>query len=127
MPIVVSNPRVKSNTAADFLQWVEYLVDNHHLVHGDIFIVDNASVHKAAEIVDRLTEVLDTTGVRMVFLPTYSPELNPCELVFGAVKRHIRANRHGLLWPAIVSAFAHAVNYTAMVKSYIHCLQIGLR
>jgi hypothetical protein len=32
-------------------------------------------------------------GVNLVFLPTYSPELNPCELVFAQVKKLVRNAR----------------------------------
>lgn len=31
-------------------------------------------------------------GVQLVFLPAYSPELNPCELVFAQIKNIIRSS-----------------------------------
>ena len=125
MPFVLSNPRVGSNTAADFLQWVLFLIDNNHLVPGDIFIVDNAAVHNAMEIIDSLTEAFNLVGARMVFLPKYSPELNPCELVFSQVKGHIRRNRVGALWPAIVDAFAE-IDQRLVLSEYLHCLRVGM-
>jgi hypothetical protein len=33
--------------------------------------------------------------VELVFLPAYSPELNPCELVFAQVKKWVRNGRGG--------------------------------
>jgi len=30
-----------------------------------------------------------STGATIVYLPTYSPELNPCEMVFGFVKNSL--------------------------------------
>lgn len=49
-PFVISNPRTGSNTALDFLNWVQDLLDGLILVAGDFFIVDNASIHYALEI-----------------------------------------------------------------------------
>jgi len=40
-----------------------------------------------------LFELLDSANVTLIFLPKYSPELNPCELIFGGVKNYLRFNR----------------------------------
>jgi transposase len=40
---------------------------------------------------NQIQEYLLQHGVTVVTLPTYSPELNPCELVFARVKRHLRS------------------------------------
>jgi len=45
--------------------------------------------------VDILHIVLEFFGVHLIFLPAYSPELNPCELVFNVVKAHVRNYRDG--------------------------------
>lgn len=125
LPTVVSNPRVASNTAEDFLEWVESLIALGHLVSGDIFICDNASVHAAADIQERLDSALDGAGVTLYFLPTYSPELNPCELVFAQLKQWIRRNRSGgALWQDILDALG-TVSYTNVLAYYAHCISIG--
>lgn len=54
-------------------------------MRGDTLVVDNARIHKARDIVPTLRAALAAAGVRMLFLPTYSPELNPCELIFAQV------------------------------------------
>ena len=36
-----------------------------------------------------------TSGMRVLFLPPYSPDYNPIELAFSAIKAHVR--RHGVL------------------------------
>jgi transposase len=77
------------------------------LVPGDVFVVDNAKLHKAASIVQALADALDTVNVRLVFLPTYSPEFNPCELVFAQVKNYLRAHRGSSAFSAeVIKAFA---------------------
>jgi transposase len=53
------------------------------MITGDIFIADNAKTHFSEDIVEALELLLAGSNVTLIFLPTYSPELNPCELVFG--------------------------------------------
>jgi hypothetical protein len=46
-------------------------------------------LHGGLASLDLLLEILDTFGVTLVYLPAYSPELNPCKLVFGMTKAEI--------------------------------------
>ena len=54
---------------------------------GDIVILDNLSVHKSAQA----ETVIRACGARMLFLPQYSPDLNPIEMAFAKLKAHLRA------------------------------------
>ena len=47
-----------------------------------IVIMDNASIHQ----VDEVLQIIENAGAKVIFLPPYSPDLNPLELVFGQVK-----------------------------------------
>lgn len=49
---------------------------------GQVVILDNLSVHKAAAVAERIEAV----GCRLLFLPTYSPDFNPIEGAFGKLK-----------------------------------------
>jgi len=89
-PIYVSRPRAGSNTSFDFLAFVIELIRAKFLSAGDIFVLDNSSIHYAEDIQQVLDDVLEANGITMIFLPTYSPELNPCELVFAQVKYWLR-------------------------------------
>ena len=64
-----------------FLGWVR-----HHLVPtlqpGDVVVMDNLGVHKVAGV----CEAIAAAGARVVYLPPYSPDLNPIELVFSKFK-----------------------------------------
>jgi transposase len=77
-----------TNTAIDFLAFV---IDGH-LSAGDVLICDNASIHFAADIQAPRQLLLTAIGIRLLFMPTYSPESNPyaCELVFAQIKNHLR-------------------------------------
>jgi transposase len=84
--------------------------------------VDNAAIHKAAEIADDLADVLDTAGVRLLFLPAYSPELNPCELLFGQAKQHIRNHRgHLRFWLEVLRGFL-SCSRDNMMRYYARCI-----
>lgn len=119
---VVCDMRSETNTARDFFSFVVFLLDNNHLVHGDFLIVDNCSIHFAEEYREDLLAILDEAGVQLRFLPAYSPELNPCELVFSGVKNHLRHWRGGgRFWAEIFIALAN-VTYVNMIAWYKHCI-----
>ncbi len=61
------------------------------LKKGDILVLDNARVHGGADTFNFLMEILSNTGVSLMYLSAYSPELNPIELVFGSVKQYLRS------------------------------------
>lgn len=53
-----------------------------------IFIMDNVRFHHSAEV----RETVEALGHRIHFLPAYSPQLNPIELLFSKWKNIIRSN-----------------------------------
>lgn len=53
---------------------------------GDIVIMDNLSSHKRPAIRNAIRSV----GARLLFLPPYSPDLNPIEQVFAKLKHLMR-------------------------------------
>lgn len=62
----------------------EFLVPT--LRPGQIVILDNLAVHKQAA----LRRLIHAAGCRVLFLPSYSPDFNPIELAFAAIKAHLR-------------------------------------
>ena len=70
------------------------------LSKGDIVILDNLAVHKSA----RAAECLKGKGAWFLFLPPYSPDLNPIKMAFAKLKAHLRAaaaRTFDALWRAI--------------------------
>ena len=56
------------------------------LAPGDIVILDNLPAHK----VKRARAAIERTGATLLFLPPYSPDLNPIEQVFAKIKALLR-------------------------------------
>jgi transposase len=54
---------------------------------GDIVVMDNLSAHKVAGV----REAIAAVGAGVVYLPPYSPDFNPIELVFAKVKSILRS------------------------------------
>lgn len=68
-----------------FAAWVEqFLVPT--LSPGDIVIMDNLSSHKRPAI----RQAIRSAGARLLFLPPYSPDLNPIEQMFAKLKHLLR-------------------------------------
>src|SRR5215471_20598931 len=56
------------------------------LKRSDIVIMDNLPVHKIAGV----AEAIEAAGAMLLYLPPYSPDLNPIEPAFSKVKAHVR-------------------------------------
>ena len=54
---------------------------------GDVVVMDNLSAHKVAGI----RELIETCGARLIYLPPYSPDLNPIEKAWSKFKQFLRA------------------------------------
>ena len=97
---------------ASFLAWVQQaLVPT--LSAGDIVIMDNLSSHKVAGV----HEAIEAVGATPLYLPPYSPDLNPIEQVFAKLKailRKVGARTVDDLWRAIGNALDVAETTSSM-------------
>jgi transposase len=57
------------------------------LTKGDVVILDNLAAHKSTAAAEHLRR----KGAWFLFLPPYSPDLNPIEMAFAKLKAHLRA------------------------------------
>src|SRR5271170_5636591 len=57
---------------------------------GDIIVMDNLSSHKGA----RVRQLIESAGAEVLFLPPYSPDLNPIEMAFSKLKQLMRSAAH---------------------------------
>jgi transposase len=56
------------------------------LRRGQVMVMDNLSAHKG----ERVRKVIEDRGCQLLYLPPYSPDLNPIEEAFSKVKRLLR-------------------------------------
>jgi transposase len=56
------------------------------LAPGDIVIMDNLPAHKVAGVRERI----ETAAAKLLYLPPYSPDLNPIEMIFAKLKAILR-------------------------------------
>lgn len=91
----------------------------HHLQPGDVVVMDNLSSHKR----DRTRELIEQAGATLWYLPPYSPDLNPIEMIFSKIKhllRSLAARTRQALWDAMQSVLDQ-VTATDAQHCFAHC------
>jgi transposase len=80
-PLVVDKPM----NGAIFAAWLEQsLVPT--LTNGDTVIMDNLPAHKVGGV----RAIIESVGARLLYLPSYSPDFNPIEMMFAKLKALLR-------------------------------------
>ena len=88
-----------------FLAYVEHLLCPA-LKTGDVVVMDNLSAHKAPAV----RQSIEKTGAEVLYLPPYSPDLNPIEKAWAKLKQFLRAAKarsKDTLDQAITDALPH--------------------
>ena len=80
-PMVLDGPM----TGEVFRAYVEQVLIPE-LSPGDVVVLDNLAAHKVAGI----REMIQAAGASLLYLPPYSPDLNPIEQVFAKLKALLR-------------------------------------
>jgi len=86
---------------------------------GDIVVLDNLSAHKAPDI--RVS--IENVGAELWYLPPYSPDLNPIELMWSKIKAYLRTAA-ARTEEALYTAIAHALQtvHTTDARNWLnHC------
>jgi transposase len=113
----------RSTLADDLLDFFRGAIDET-LQPGDVVVLDNCRTHH--QFAGELKRMLNAAGVALLFLPPYSPFLNPIELHFNTLKGAIRRNYSTAdRWTAFESLFC-AMDDTAttanMASYYGKCV-----
>ncbi len=80
-PFVVDGPITRAN----FLAYIEQCL-RPTLKRGDIVIIDNLPAHRG----DAVQQAIKTARANLLYLPKYSPDLNPIEQAFSKLKALLR-------------------------------------
>ena len=70
------------------------------LAPGDVVVMDNLAAHKVSGV----REAIEAAGASLLYLPPYSPDLNPIEQLFAKLKALLRraaTRTKDALWTAI--------------------------
>jgi transposase len=68
-----------------FNGWVEQFLIKE-LKAGQVVVMDNAAFHKS----EKTKQLIESVGCKLIFLPPYSPDLNPIEKFWANMKRWIK-------------------------------------
>jgi transposase len=80
-PLLIDGPM----DGAMFLAYIEQMLCAQ-LRPGELVICDNLSCHKVRGV----ARAIAATGAQLLYLPAYSPDLNPIEMAFSKLKAHLR-------------------------------------
>jgi transposase len=86
---------------------------------GDVVVMDNLQTHK----IKRVGELIASAQATLVFLPAYSPDLNPIENMWSKIKTLVR-KAEARTFDAIVTAVGNALAKVTLddCKGYFkHC------
>ena len=75
-----------STTKAVFETYIEKVLAPPALREGQVVVMDNLSSHKGS----RVRELIEGRGLELIYLPSYSPDLNPIEEAFSKIKGLLR-------------------------------------
>jgi transposase len=98
----------KGNTNSNvFNSWLEkFLVPE--LQPNQVVIMDNAAFHKKA----KTAEIIAKAGCKLLYLPPYSPDMNPIEPYWAITKNRLKSGnfKYKTLHSNILAALKHNVN-----------------
>jgi transposase len=101
-----------------FLTYVNrVLVPN--LWEGAVVVMDNFSSHLVAGV----REAIESVGARLIYLPTYSPDLSPIEMMWSKIKQRLRsiaARTDDELDEAITEAF-NSISQNDILNWFLEC------
>ncbi|CAD6954593.1 unnamed protein product, partial [Tilletia laevis] len=103
-----------SITREKFLYWIDHFALPNMRPFPEersVLVVDNCSIHKGEDVRAKI----EAAGCRLVFLPPYSPDLNPIEMAFSSIKSQLRrkqdASRFSVLCACDQVQQPHARSY----------------
>ncbi len=90
------------------------------LVPGDVVIMDNLGSHKG----NAVRQAIRAAGAKLLFLPKYSPDLNPIEHVFAKLKHRLRAAQKRTA-DGVCDAIGQTLNAITPLECANYCAHAG--
>jgi transposase len=109
---MIATMTIEAATDADiFLAYVEQVL-SPELKPGDLVIMDNLSSHKVSGV----RELIERAGAELLYLPAYSPDLNPIEKAWAKLKLLLRSAK-ARTKEALDLAITHALQHISPVDA----------
>lgn len=109
-----------------FLEYVEDTLLPHlcpyegeHSPLGSVFVLDNAKHHWSDEVIAKIR----STGCVLIFLPPYSPDLNPIEVGFNLLKTRMKRLRNPRDFSPLFGEIFRALNVCCDRGQSIGCFR----
>lgn len=80
------DPMIYQDTANSNTVYAYFETILPRLKQNSVIILDNASYHRSQQLID----LFASHNCVLLFLPPYSPDLNPIEKLWGTIKQHLR-------------------------------------
>jgi transposase len=104
--------------AAAFEAYVEHFLAPT-LGEGQVVVLDGLGAHRT----DKVQELIEARGAELLFLPSYSPDLNPIEEAFSKIKNIVR-KAQARTRQALIEAIASAISALTLEDAagwFAHC------
>ena len=90
-----------------FETYVEHILIKA-LKSGQTIVMDNINFHKT----EKVKSLIESVGCKIMYLPTYSPDLNPIEHYWFKIKNHIKKIAHR--FDNFIDAISFALSYVSI-------------
>jgi transposase len=118
----ILNVEAHAQDSFNFVDAMICAVERRIVRNGSVVVFDNSRIHSAEHMFDFVAELFRSVGALIIFLPSYSPELQPCELLFGSVKNRVyRTKGNGSLLEEVASSF-RLVSREQVINMYKACI-----
>ena len=107
---VLLSSMFQTANADRFVAWLKKLLPK--LRKGDVLIMDNLKAHHD----HRVPALCHAAGIRLIYLPPYSPDLNPIEPGWALQKQYVR--KHAPRFSAALRRIARRARYRVTPR---HC------
>ena len=105
MSVEGMGPTLAVEGATDREVFEAYVEEAPSLRSGQIVVMDNLTTHKG----ERVRELIEERGCELLYLPPYSPDLNPIEEAFSKIKGILR-KAEGRSREALIEAMGRALD-----------------
>jgi len=106
----------------DFIESMVRAVEEGIVTQQSVVVMDNAPIHMSQEALVFVHDLFRSVGARLVLLPTYSPELNPCELVFGMIKGYLYSRKGNASLLGEIAEGCATISWDHVFNMYYKCI-----